>query len=140
MNASVWCVTLAQLLFVTSKPDCSSACNTQLPSIGPRLFRAKALFGDAMRLCKSEILRFARKIPPEQLGKLLQYSCSRYNICKGNIEGYIGTPLNKMFSCLMQEIELKVCLRKFDTAVSDLQTLDDTVAFARIAVLTYGWT
>ncbi|XP_077529420.1 uncharacterized protein LOC144141799 isoform X4 [Haemaphysalis longicornis] len=115
-----------------------------------------------MRLCKSEILRFARKIPPEQLGKLLQYSCSRYNICKGNIEGYIGTPLNKMFSCLMQEIELKtnfatakfnlsdssgsdasnflVCLRKFDTAVSDLQTLDDTVAFARIAVLTYGWT
>ncbi|XP_077529419.1 uncharacterized protein LOC144141799 isoform X3 [Haemaphysalis longicornis] len=136
MNASVWCVTLAQLLFVTSKPDCSSACNTQLPSIGPRLFRAKALFGDAMRLCKSEILRFARKIPPEQLGK--------------------------MFSCLMQEIELKtnfatakfnlsdssgsdasnflVCLRKFDTAVSDLQTLDDTVAFARIAVLTYGWT
>ncbi|XP_070383319.1 uncharacterized protein [Dermacentor albipictus] len=61
------------------------SCNRQLPPFGPRLFRAKALFGQAMRSCSKEILAAAKMIPSEKLGKLLFFACRLYNTCKDSI-------------------------------------------------------
>ncbi|KAL1421761.1 hypothetical protein MTO96_022810 [Rhipicephalus appendiculatus] len=46
-----------------------SPCNYQLPPLGPRLLRSKALFGDVMRTCQNEIVEVAKSIPPTKLFK-----------------------------------------------------------------------
>ncbi|XP_077529421.1 uncharacterized protein LOC144141800 isoform X1 [Haemaphysalis longicornis] len=162
MSGSVWCVMLAQLLFVAWNLDCSSACNRQLPPIGPRLLRAKALFGEAVRACKNEMVQLIRKIPPQHLGKLVIFSCANYNACKDSLEANLRTPLIEMFPCFMKKVEdtgkfantkfnlsesslsdarnVLLCLQKQDTEKFDLQTVDDIMAFGRMVILTYGWT
>ncbi|KAK8763958.1 hypothetical protein V5799_033433, partial [Amblyomma americanum] len=43
----------------------SFACYSPIPRHGPRLLRAKALFGAIMRDCHKEILHMVQKIPPK---------------------------------------------------------------------------
>ncbi|XP_077492775.1 uncharacterized protein LOC144103928 isoform X5 [Amblyomma americanum] len=62
---AIVCVLSSSLL------DPAGTCNTRLPPFGPRLFRAKVLFGEAMRLCSKELLAVAKTIPPHKLNKLL---------------------------------------------------------------------
>ncbi|XP_049511217.1 uncharacterized protein LOC125939813 [Dermacentor silvarum] len=62
--------------------DSGTPCNTELPPVGPRLLRAKALFGEGMRVCKKEIVAYANTIPSQKIRKILQASCSAFNTCK----------------------------------------------------------
>ncbi|XP_077529416.1 uncharacterized protein LOC144141798 [Haemaphysalis longicornis] len=162
MNFRICCVMMTQLVLVASNLDNCSACNTRLPSIGPRLLKAKALFGEGMRHCKKEILKVVREVPAEQVAKLLRYSCSRYNACKDSFEERHGTPLIKMTACLKKNLEdnktffttkfnlsdtfvpdmiaCMECVQKFDAMTTNLQTMDDTVTVMKTAIMTYGWT
>ncbi|XP_077529415.1 uncharacterized protein LOC144141797 [Haemaphysalis longicornis] len=162
MYVKICCVMMTQLLVVTSNLDHCSGCNTRLPSIGPRLLKAKTLFGEGVRLCKKEILKVVREVPAEQVAKLLRYSCSRYNACKDFFEDRHGTPLIKMTACLIQDLKdnetfyrtkfnlsdtfvpdmiaFLGCVQKFDAVTTDRQTMDDTMTVIRTTIMTYGWT
>ncbi|XP_077529422.1 uncharacterized protein LOC144141800 isoform X2 [Haemaphysalis longicornis] len=136
MSGSVWCVMLAQLLFVAWNLDCSSACNRQLPPIGPRLLRAKALFGEAVRACKNEMVQLIRKIPPQHLGKM--FPCFMKKV--EDTGKFANTKFNLSESSLSDARNVLLCLQKQDTEKFDLQTVDDIMAFGRMVILTYGWT
>ncbi|KAK8763972.1 hypothetical protein V5799_033419, partial [Amblyomma americanum] len=63
----------------------SFACNTPIPKNGPRLFRAKALFGDIVRDCHKELLYIFQKIHPKKLKLYLQYTCAITESCMNTI-------------------------------------------------------
>ncbi|KAL1421755.1 hypothetical protein MTO96_022804 [Rhipicephalus appendiculatus] len=54
----------------------------QPPPHGPRLMRAKVVFGDYMRLCSKELLEVAKNTPPTKVRKVILISCHMYNTCK----------------------------------------------------------
>ncbi|XP_070382688.1 uncharacterized protein [Dermacentor albipictus] len=51
-------------------------------AVGPRLFQAKALFGDTVRQCKKEVLANLKVVPPHLLSKVVRTACDLYNECK----------------------------------------------------------
>ncbi|XP_077492772.1 uncharacterized protein LOC144103928 isoform X2 [Amblyomma americanum] len=150
---AIVCVLSSSLL------DPAGTCNTRLPPFGPRLFRAKVLFGEAMRLCSKELLAVAKTIPPHKLNKLLVMSCMWYNKCKDAIQENTKEPF---LDCILVGVryesapvyrDLKIslafkqaaekavgCLKALIGPSVDRQAIDDAVAFARQAILTFGWT
>ncbi|XP_077529414.1 uncharacterized protein LOC144141796 [Haemaphysalis longicornis] len=162
MHVSMFCVMMTHLLLVALNMDPCSACNRRPPPFGPRLLNAKTLLGNGIRLCEKELLKVVRKVPPEQVAKLLTYGCSRYNACKDSFDEKHGTPVIKITACLIKELEdqrdflttkfnlsdsyvpdmilFMECLQKLDAAATNLQTIDDTVTIFRMAIMAYGWT
>ncbi|XP_077492773.1 uncharacterized protein LOC144103928 isoform X3 [Amblyomma americanum] len=128
---AIVCVLSSSLL------DPAGTCNTRLPPFGPRLFRAKVLFGEAMRLCSKELLAVAKTIPPHKLNKLLVMSCMWYNKCKDAIQENTKEPF---LDCILVGVRYEGCLKALIGPSVDRQAIDDAVAFARQAILTFGWT
>nr|XP_054934004.1 uncharacterized protein LOC129388045 [Dermacentor andersoni] len=71
-------IILAAMLYFA---DPGSTCKTTLPPNGPRLMKAKAVFGDIMRTCKKEILEYTKTVPPQKVHQVLAIVCSMYNAC-----------------------------------------------------------
>ncbi|XP_050047488.2 uncharacterized protein [Dermacentor andersoni] len=122
--------------------------------------RAKALFGEAMRMCKKELVAYARTIPSEKIRKVLAAACSAYNNCKTLADEH---NLEPAYNCLASQAlnatspyamwlnmsdeyrhaaqGVLLCLWKGVLSRGvDGPAIDDAVAFTRRAVLTFGWT
>nr|XP_054934476.1 uncharacterized protein LOC129388366 [Dermacentor andersoni] len=118
--------------------DCGSTCPTQLPRVGPRLLRAKALFGDVMRMCKKEVLAYANCIPPQKLRHVVRIVCEIYNCCRPLGEDSNFKP---MADCIVSKTLNQVCLAKVAKKSGwGLQTIDDSTAFGVKFVYSFGWT
>ncbi|XP_077492774.1 uncharacterized protein LOC144103928 isoform X4 [Amblyomma americanum] len=127
---AIVCVLSSSLL------DPAGTCNTRLPPFGPRLFRAKVLFGEAMRLCSKELLAVAKTIPPHKLNKFLD--CILVGVRYESAPVYRDLKISLAFK---QAAEKAVgCLKALIGPSVDRQAIDDAVAFARQAILTFGWT
>ncbi|XP_075532076.1 uncharacterized protein LOC142564798 [Dermacentor variabilis] len=136
-----------------------SSCNTQLPRIGPRLLQAKALFGEIFRVCKEDLVAYAKTIPSDKLRFVMQMTCAQYNICKA----LIRTEAQQSYDCMLEQVHnesslhytrlnlTKEHMHAADKAVACawnivgnstayIQALDDTTALIRHAALTFGWT
>ncbi|XP_070382711.1 uncharacterized protein [Dermacentor albipictus] len=140
--------------------DCGSTCRTQLPPVGPRLLRAKALFGDIMRTCKKEVLAYAKYIPPQKLRHVVPIVCEIYNCCRplgedSNIKPMVDCIVSKtrnQSSLLYTKVKLSpnfgnaardstVCLGKVAGKSGwGLQTIDDGAAVGVKFVYSFGWT
>ncbi|XP_070383225.1 uncharacterized protein [Dermacentor albipictus] len=150
-------IVIAAMLYIA---DPGSTCKTKLPPIGPRLTKAKAAFGDVMRTCKKEILEYAKTVPPQKVHQVVEIVCSMYNAClplaeeqnlKPALDCGLALLMNKsslLYTKLQLPIEYTfagekalVCIVQVLTSNgAGIQATDDTVAFARRAILTYGWT
>ncbi|XP_075532235.1 uncharacterized protein LOC142564917 [Dermacentor variabilis] len=137
-----------------------STCRTRLPPIGPRLLTAKATFGEFMRRCTKEMNAFTKTIPPHKLRQLVPIVCSMYNTCialaeeknlKPVLDCGMSMLMNKsslLYTKLQLPIEytytgekVMVCFFKvFESTGAGIQAVDDTTAFFRMTVFTYGWT
>ncbi|XP_075728415.1 uncharacterized protein LOC119165656 isoform X2 [Rhipicephalus microplus] len=128
--------------------DHGTPCNTQLPRMGPRLFHAKALFGDIMRACKKELVAYAKTIPSDKMATVLKLGCSIYNACKSLIQKdtlrqssphYTRLNLTKAH----REVAANALACAWDVVAahpSNIEALDDAAALTRRVVLTFGWT
>ncbi|XP_070383128.1 uncharacterized protein [Dermacentor albipictus] len=128
--------------------------------VGPRLLTAKATFGEFMRRCTKEMHAYVKTVPPEKVHQLVPIACSMYNTCISLAEDKNLKPvLDCIHSMLMNKSSLlytklhlpieytntgEKALVCFFNAVegtgAGIQAVDDTVAFFRMAVFTYGWT
>ncbi|XP_075532020.1 uncharacterized protein LOC142564755 [Dermacentor variabilis] len=165
--------TLVRNLIVIVFMECfvnpGSSCNSQLPPLGPRLLRAKSLFGDFMRTCKKELVEMATIIRSTRLRKVVQVACRVYNTCKESTLGKVrredmaqAAYLDPIIECLYDATqntsstfytdlqmpeEFRVvsaiyvnCSRKMAKSGSVLlETLDDGIAYGQKAVYAFGW-
>ncbi|XP_075532124.1 uncharacterized protein LOC142564832 [Dermacentor variabilis] len=137
----------------------SSSCNTQLPPLGPRLLSAKAFFGKVMQVCSKEILAYARTIRHDKLHTILHMVCDNYKVCKAFARKGVPKP---MYDCILKALdkqsshltrlhiseaynetsrEALECLQEIQRSIPlDIQAMEDAVAVARQAILTFGWT
>nr|XP_054934447.1 uncharacterized protein LOC126544170 isoform X1 [Dermacentor andersoni] len=136
-----------------------SSCNTQLPRMGPRLLHAKALFGKVFRVCKEDLVAYAKTIPSDKLRIVMQMGCAQYNICKA----LIRTEAQQSYECMLQPVHnesslyyTRLNLTKEHMHAADkamacawkvvgnsttyIQALDDAAALVRHAALNFGWT
>ncbi|XP_050049955.1 uncharacterized protein [Dermacentor andersoni] len=137
-----------------------STCRTRLPPIGPRLLTAKATFGEVMRRCTKEMHAYSKTIPPQKLHQLVPILCSMYNTCiplaeEKNLKPVLDCGLTMLMnksSLLYTKLHLPieytytgekalVCfVNVLESTGAGIQAIDDTTAFFRMAVFTYGWT
>ncbi|XP_075728412.1 uncharacterized protein LOC142769231 isoform X1 [Rhipicephalus microplus] len=149
------------VLFLESwELDAGRTCKTQLPPFGPRLLRAKALFGETIRACKKEFVAYAKEIPPEKLRHVLVMVCTQYHKCRSLItteefrtshECLIQTVRNESSSHYMHlnftkeyvnaaNNTLTCVLNHISNSTLNVQAVDDATAFALKAVVNFGWT
>ncbi|KAK8762933.1 hypothetical protein V5799_034459 [Amblyomma americanum] len=135
------------------------ACDSKLPPLGPRLFRAKALFGEAMKHCHGEFAAAAREFPSEKFRKFLHAFCQMLNVCKETIPEKttelmnvcVQTHTKNRTGILYSEVGLSYSLgekiqkiwncfhEKNMTSVPYEVTLDATTV-GYFAALNFGWT
>ncbi|XP_072140879.1 uncharacterized protein [Dermacentor andersoni] len=128
-------------------------------SLGPRLLRAKTLFGDFMRACDKELVEMAKIIRSTMLRKLVQMSCRIYNSCKEstlekipsqilecltdatqNTSSMFYTDLHMSEEFRLMSAKYMNCARKMVKSASVLpETMDDAIAYGPKAAFTFGW-
>ncbi|XP_070383126.1 uncharacterized protein [Dermacentor albipictus] len=139
-------------------PD--KACNEQLPPFGPRLLKAKAVFGDVARSCGKEILAYVKNIRSEMVRKLVALTCNHYNSCRhtaldGSVQPVLEciiTGFDNKSSLFYKHVNVTDALRVaaeelvnctwktgFSSRTITVQALDDFFTVARQGILTYGW-
>ncbi|XP_075728341.1 uncharacterized protein LOC142769203 [Rhipicephalus microplus] len=148
--------TLGTVLYIIKH---GSPCHTQLPPFGPRLMRAKALFGQMAQDCMKELVVYAKTIPPHKLQQVVKVSCAAYFSCmhlwddndrKPALDCITGIALNEssdLYAKLklprehglaardglrcMYEVANKVGLKR--------EAVDDAVAVGTKGMLSFGW-
>ncbi|XP_075728413.1 uncharacterized protein LOC142769231 isoform X2 [Rhipicephalus microplus] len=137
------------VLFLESwELDAGRTCKTQLPPFGPRLLRAKALFGETIRACKKEFVAYAKEIPPEKLRHVLVMVCTQYHKCRSLIttEEFRTSSSHYMHLNFTKEYvnaannTLTCVLNHISNSTLNVQAVDDATAFALKAVVNFGWT
>ncbi|XP_075532222.1 uncharacterized protein LOC142564906 [Dermacentor variabilis] len=136
-----------------------ASCAAGRAPVGPRLFQAKALFGDTVRRCKGEILASLKIVPPHLLRKVLSTACCMYDECK---EMYQDSEFEPVIDCCITAIRNKsaplytkmklpdtyqqvgvntlMCMVKVaQERRASLQGFDDAFTIMRNVALTYGW-
>ncbi|XP_070385031.1 uncharacterized protein [Dermacentor albipictus] len=110
-------------------------CYTPLPPLGPRLFRAKALFGNAMRVCHDDIVATVKLFPSSQIRKMLDCverdvqnkSAGVYTIAK--LPYAVGPAFSRVLACVRDNFG--------DTPY---EVFTDSRALAIKAIHSFGWT
>ncbi|KAL3216444.1 hypothetical protein MRX96_033087 [Rhipicephalus microplus] len=117
-------------------------------AFGPRLLRAKALFGETIRTCKNEFVAYAKEIPPEKLRHVLVMVCTQYHKCRSLIttEEFRTSSSHYMHLNFTKEYvnaannTLTCVLNHISNSTLNVQAVDDATAFALKAVVNFGWT
>ncbi|XP_075726761.1 uncharacterized protein LOC142768636 [Rhipicephalus microplus] len=149
---------LSVFVVLASLVNQGTSCKKQMPPFGPRLLRAKALFGNFMRDCKAELLDVAKAVPPQKVHEMAEMACRIYNACKPSV---IETPPDVMYDCaysVTQNVShftyfgmpdqfqhiaknyLACAQNSMKKYSVPLQTIDDVITVAYVAVHTFGWT
>nr|XP_054934448.1 uncharacterized protein LOC126544170 isoform X2 [Dermacentor andersoni] len=114
-----------------------SSCNTQLPRMGPRLLHAKALFGKVFRVCKEDLVAYAKTIPSDKLR--ISYECMLQPV--HNESSLYYTRLNLTKEHMHAADKAMACAWKVvGNSTTYIQALDDAAALVRHAALNFGWT
>ncbi|XP_072141004.1 uncharacterized protein [Dermacentor andersoni] len=83
--------------------------------MGPRLLHAKALFGKVFRVCKEDLVAYAKTIPSDKL--------------------------RISYECMLQPVHNEACAWKVvGNSTTYIHALDDAAALVRHAALNFGWT
>ncbi|XP_075532265.1 uncharacterized protein LOC142564939 isoform X2 [Dermacentor variabilis] len=145
------------ILFVVCFVNPGSSCNTRLPPLGPRLLRAKSLFGDFMRTCNKELVEMANIIRSTRFRKVVQISCRMYNTCKESTwekipiqdmtQAEFVEPSSEFYTDLKMPEEFRLgaanymtCMHKMGMTLSVLpETMDDALAYGHKAIFAFGW-
>ncbi|KAL3215672.1 hypothetical protein MRX96_033515 [Rhipicephalus microplus] len=154
---------ISVFVFLACLVDPGMPCRKKMPPLGPRLLRAKALFGNFMRECKDLIFAVAKAIPPPKVHEVTERGCRLYNACKPSTNEaqpdvlydclnlafadavrtftVISPPLPRGEEIQRAAQNYMVCgvgvAKKYSIS---LETLDDVMAVAYTAIHSFGWT
>ncbi|XP_072141002.1 uncharacterized protein [Dermacentor andersoni] len=105
--------------------------------MGPRLLHAKALFGKVFRVCKEDLVAYAKTIPSDKLR--ISYECMLQPV--HNESSLYYTRLNLTKEHMYAADKAMACAWKVvGNSTTYIHALDDAAALVRHAALNFGWT